>query len=513
MDHSRASKSLTNVKVNLFFYFILLILSFFSRTIFLSNLGDDFMGLVGTLQNILSFLNLVELGVGTAIGYVLYKPIYDKDSIKINEIISIFGYLYKRIGQLLIILGIILAFFIPLIFSKTDFSDAGILFAYFSFLISSLIGYFANYQQALLSADQKNYVVTVYYQSVFIVKTLIQMTLSYYTKNYYLWIAVEVPFAIIFSILLNKKIKEVYPWLSASKQAGKDLLKKYPEIVKYTKQLFVHRIAYFIQYQSSSILIYSFVSLKIVAYYINYTIIINKLSSLAAGMMDGTGAGVGNLIAEGDKKKIISTYWELMSFRYFISGILVFALYYLMEPFISLWLGKEYVLGETVLILILANIYISQTRNINDIFINGYGLFNYVWAPVAEALISILGSIIAGHYLGLPGVLLGPVLGLLLIVGLWKPYFLYSKGFKISLWPYWRTIFKFLAITAIAWVASAFILKFITINPENGYLQWTIYAICVTGIFSVLLFALMYISEPGMRKFFTRIKKLKILSI
>jgi len=513
MSDSRASKSMTNVKVNLVFYFFLLILSFFSRSIFLSSLGDDFMGLIGTLQNILSFLNLVELGVGTAIGYVLYKPLFDKDTVKINEIISIFGYLYKRIGQLIILLGIILAFFLPLIFTGTDFSNGGILFAYFSFLISSLIGYFANYQQTLLSADQKNYVITIYFQSAFIAKTLIQMALSYYTNNYIFWIAVELPFAVLFSILLNRKIKKVYPWLSASKQAGKDLLNKYPEIVKYTKQLFVHRIAFFIQYQSSSILIYSFVSLKIVAYYINYTIIVNKLSSLTAGMMDGTGAGVGNLIAEGDKKKIIGTYWELMSFRYFIGGVLIFALYYLIDPFVVLWLGREYVLEYSVLLLILANIYISQTRTINDIFINGYGLFNYVWAPVAEALISVLLSIAGGIYLGLPGVLIGPVVSMLLIVGIWKPYFLYSKGFKISVWPYWRSIFKFLLIFAVAWGFSAFILKFVKINPENGYLQWTIYAICVTTIFSVAHFALMYLFEPGMRKFFKRIKKIKFLSI
>lgn len=92
-QESRVKKSLLNARVNLIFYFLTLILSFFSRKIFLDTLGADFVGLTGTLQNLLGFLNLAELGIGSAIGYVLYKPLFEHDEGKINEIISVFGYL------------------------------------------------------------------------------------------------------------------------------------------------------------------------------------------------------------------------------------------------------------------------------------------------------------------------------------------------------------------------------------------------------------------------------------
>ena len=39
----------------------------------------DFVGLTGTLMSLLNFLNLAELGISTAIGYVLYKPIFEHD--------------------------------------------------------------------------------------------------------------------------------------------------------------------------------------------------------------------------------------------------------------------------------------------------------------------------------------------------------------------------------------------------------------------------------------------------
>ena len=82
MVESRLKKSYLNARVNVLFYFITLFISFFSRKIFLDMLGADFVGLMGTLQNLLGFLNLAELGIGASIGYVLYKPIFDKDEKK-----------------------------------------------------------------------------------------------------------------------------------------------------------------------------------------------------------------------------------------------------------------------------------------------------------------------------------------------------------------------------------------------------------------------------------------------
>lgn len=51
-QESRLKKSLLNARVNLIFYFLSLALSFFSRKIFLDVLGADFMGLIGTLNNL-----------------------------------------------------------------------------------------------------------------------------------------------------------------------------------------------------------------------------------------------------------------------------------------------------------------------------------------------------------------------------------------------------------------------------------------------------------------------------
>ena len=65
----RVHKSFLNAEVNLIFYFLTLFLAFFSRKIFLDCLGTEFIGLTGTLGNILGYLNLAEFGI-SAISYL-----------------------------------------------------------------------------------------------------------------------------------------------------------------------------------------------------------------------------------------------------------------------------------------------------------------------------------------------------------------------------------------------------------------------------------------------------------
>lgn len=202
-NESRVKKSLLNAKINMAFYFLMLFISFFSRKIFLEKLGADFIGLTGTLQNILGFLNLAELGIGTAVSFALYKPIQQGSKEEISAIISVFGYYYRVIGLIILSIAICVGLFIPFIFQNTIFNFGIIYFAFFSFLLSSLIGYFINYRQILLSADQKNYVVIAYFQTANVVKIIIQLLVAIRFSNLYAWVAIELLFGILHAVILN----------------------------------------------------------------------------------------------------------------------------------------------------------------------------------------------------------------------------------------------------------------------------------------------------------------------
>ena len=506
-------KTLLNARVNLIFYFITLVLSCFSRKIFLDCLGADFIGLTGSLGSLLGFLNLAELGIGSAIGYVLYKPLFDKDQQKICEIISVFGYLYRWVGIVILTGGLILAGFFPMIYPDTGFDYGIIYFAYFSFLFSSLIGYFVNYRQTLLGADQRNYVVTAYFQTANLIKILIQMLLAYYTGSYYWWVVIEFVFGILYAIIHNWKINQVYPWLKTDIRSGKDLRKKYPEIIKYTKQLFIHKIGTVVIFQITPFLIYAFSTLQYVAYYGNYTTVTSKLQSLLGSFLGSTEASVGNLIAEGNKDRILRVYWELSAIRFFVTTIFAFALYNLLPPFIELWLGNEYLMSETILLILIINFGMNIIREVTDHYKNGYGIFYDVWSPFIEAIISLSVAVLCGMKWGLEGVLMGNITSNIIIVFGWRPYILFKIGMKVSLWNYIGNFSRNI-IVMIGSLYLSTIIKNILVPNEIGnesWLFWIVFSIiCVIIIAITSLFA-MIIFIPGMRSFISRINMANLL--
>jgi O-antigen/teichoic acid export membrane protein len=503
---SRVRKTLLNARINLIFYFLTLCLSFFSRKIFLDSLGADFVGLTGTLQNLLGFLNLAELGIGSAIGYLLYKPIFEQDHDKIYEIISVMGYLYRWIGRIIGGLGCVLACFLPIIYPDTTFNILLIYIAFFAFLVSSLIGYFINYRQILLGADQRNYVVTAYFQSATIIKTLVQLTVAYYVGDLYIWVFVEFAFSIIYSIILNWRINKTYPWLKTNLKRGRELLMKYPLIIKNTKKIFLHKIGIVIQFQAAPILIYSFSNLAMVAFYANYTTILDKIVQLVNNFLGSSEAAVGNLIAEGNREKILSVFGEILTLRFWICGGMVYISYCTASPFISLWLGDNYVLSDALLILILINYAITVIHNVIGQFTYGFGLFNDVWATLTAAVLYIVLAVVLGPLYGLHGVLIAGLISLALLHIGWKPYFLFKYGFKMSVSKFWIRWLKVLLYISISVFLSSYCrLLLISLIPCGTILfSFILNLIITTLVYSVVSAVLLYLFSSDFRKLASR---------
>ena len=479
----RVRKSVLNAEVNLVFYFITLFLSFFSRKIFLTNLGADFIGLYGTLSNILGYLNLAELGIAGCISFFLFKPLQTNNRIVIQEILSVFGYLYKYVGALIFIGGVLVSCFFPLIFKNIELGYGIIYFAFYSILFSSLIGYFINYKQVLLSADQKNYLVAIYFQSFGILKTLIQIFLAYSYKNLYIWVAIEFLFSIIGCIILNWKIRKVYPWLNTDKTRGKLLLNKYPDILRNTKQIFIHKIKDFILHKSDEIFVFMFISLKMVAYYGNYTMIVTRAGQLFTAILNSVDAGVGNLIAEGNKNKALEVFWELMTIRHFAAGFLCFSVYHFTSPFIYVWLGNEYVLDYNIILFLTIYTYIGNSRAVVDLYNHAHGLYADTWSAWVELFLNVSITIIAGYHWGIIGLLLGKIISTSIIVVVWKPYYLFTSGLHEPYYSYWNGAIRNYLVSIVSFFIAHFMIIKIATQPSEDY-----YSLIVYIIISILIY-------------------------
>ena len=488
----RVHRSIMNIKVGMFFYILSLFLAFFSRRIFLDCLGAEFIGLTGMLTNIMSFLSVAELGIGTSIVYFLYKPLQEDNHEMINEVMSMLSFLYRCIGVIIGIGGFIVSLFFPWWFGNLSTGLPLVYFAFYSFLATSAAGYIFNYKQLLVSANQKQYLVNAYFQTIGIVESLVQILLASYYRNLWLWVVVGLIFTIIGIIIFNYRIKQLYPWLSINLNEGYQNLKKYPEVLKKTRQIFVQKIKDFILYKSDEILVGTFVSVIKVAFYGNYTMIINKLLYLVNILSDGLSAGIGNLIAEGDENNIMKIYWEMTAVRFFILGVIIFPLIMFLQPFIGQWLGPQYQLDELIVYLLIFNLFIRLQPAAVYIFIGASGLFSDVWAAWAELIINLSVTLLLAPTFGIVGILFGKIVSFFFISFFWKPYYLFSQGFHKSVWVYWRGMISYYFLFVVFTVGALWLKIFVIDNFSDSLLSLILYGTAIylplVGAYFILLF-------------------------
>ena len=500
----RVHRSVMNIKVGMVFYVLSLFLAFFSRKIFLNCLGAEFIGLTGMLMNIMSFLSVAELGIGTSITYFLYKPLQEDNHQKINEVMSMLAYLYRCIGLIILSGGALISIFFPWWFRELTTGLPLAYFAFYSFLASSVAGYVFNYKQLLVSANQKQYLVNAWFQTIAIVQSIVQILLAYYYRNLWLWVVVGLVFTIVGIIAFNIRIRKLYPWLRISMQEGRQNLHQYPEVLRKTRQIFVQKIKNFILYRSDEILVGIFVSVVQVAYFGNYTIITSKLNFLVNILSDGMNAGVGNLVAEGNDQNTMKVFWELTAIRFLICGIVIFGLLLFIQPFVTCWFGPQYRLSDTIVYLLVFNIFIFLSRGVVENYISAHGLFSDVWAAWTELALNLAITLCLAPFYGIVGILLGKILSVFFIAMFWKPYFLFTKGLKKSVAVYWRGMMPYYLIFAV-FLCITLLVRYYVVEPKSTTLLRMVgYGFLTYPILLLLFFLTLFFITRGMKYFVAR---------
>ncbi|MBO7590049.1 MAG: sugar transporter [Prevotella sp.] len=487
---------------------IQIIVGFYSRKVFLEYLGDEVIGLNTTLGNILSFLNLSELGIGMAMATSLYKPIHDNDQETIVDILTVQGILYKRIAWLLCGMSIPILIAMPYIFPSTECSIVYAYVAYLVFLSGSIFSYLWNYRQILIQADQKNFKLMPWIHGVRYSKIFLQIALLMLTPlGIWGWIGAELAGGIVTVFAINHVIRKEYPWLHSSKESAKNLLPRYKSLMTKVKQLFAHKIGTFVLHQTSPLIIYAFVSLEKVTYYGNYMMLIGYCMTLMNVIFGGLSASIGNLIADNNKRHTMEVFWELFTSRVWIAGIACFGIYIFVGPFISLWLGSRYVFDESTLLLLILYMFIQISRTVIESFKDAYQLFADVWSPIAESCLNLGCSILFGYLWGLNGVLMGVNLSLIIIILLWKPYYTFRYGLKSSVLLYYM---QYAFHTGVL-ITGAIVAKWVMVQFNYEYsdlISLSLVLLLGMTVFILTTYTILMLSTKGMRMFSIRIKNI-----
>lgn len=501
---TRTKRTIQNSRMSLLLFLLQIFVGFYSRKVFLDYLGAEVLGVNTTLGNILSFLNLSELGIGIAMSTSLYKPIQNRDKDGICEIISVQGFLYRRIAMLLCCLSIPILIAMPWIFPSVECGIGYVYFAYIVFLSGSLSGYLWNYRQILIGADQKNYKLQPWIHAVRYIKTFSQIFLLVATRlGIWGWIVMELISNVISVFVINYVLHREYPWLQNVSIPVKELLKKYHWLIVKTKQIFVHKIALFVLEQTSPLIIYALISITMVTYYSNYMVLIGYTTMLMNVIFSGMGASIGSLVAENNKRHTMEVFWELFTSRVWLSGVACFTLFVMVNSFITFWIGEKYLLDESTILIMIVIMFIRVTRTVTDSFNHAFQLFGDVWSAIIEAIINLGLSLLLGYIWGLNGILMGVAISLFVICLFWKPYYLFSRGLEMPTRLYYIQYVLHVFILG----ASAFFTLYLASQIEydsKNIIDVAIHHLFTVVVYVVITYGILYVVTSSMRRFSVR---------
>lgn len=480
------------------------ILGFVSRTIFIYTLGTIYLGINGLFSNILGMLSLAELGIGSAISFSLYKPLAEKDITKIQAIINFYRTAYRIIAAIVSIIGIALIPFLKYIVKGAEGID-NITFIYLLFLFNTVTSYLISYKTTLLSADQRNYLITNINTVVRIVTVVVQMIVLLVFRNFIIYLLIGAVIQLLSKIYLNLYTNRIYPYIKGTNNSK---LNKQEKSIIFTKikALILHKIGEVSIYQTDNIITSAFINVGVVGLVSNFTMIINMINTFILAFFNAATAGLGNMIAtetEKRRKEIYDNY-DFLAFYFF--GWSAICLYFLLIPFVSMWIGEDKIIDNLTVMLLCLNYYLTGMRVPLGNIKSAGGVYEPDrFAPIIQAFINIAISVVGAKYWGLPGIYIGTLLSSM-VPNIVRPYVVYKYIFKLNCISYFKEyIIRIILLIISASIIEIF-LKIIALN--NIYLMFAIKVLLCIIIPNIVLF-LIYRKSSYFSYVINTVKKLK----
>lgn len=440
---SRTENALKNFKFGTLGLLVSYLFNFISRKVFIQCLPIEYLGVNGLFSNILTMLSLMELGVGTAIGFSLYKPLAFEDVQKIKLLMHFYKKAYWTIGTLVIGLGLAISPFLHRMISK-DSQLPYLYLIYWLFVADSGLSYFLSYKRTLVIADQKKYIDTNYHYGFRILRTIVQMVTLIISRSYLLYLVIMVISTVSENYFISKKISHLYPYLN-ERVDGKLAKEDLTQIKKNIFALTFHRIGGVVVNGTDNILTVKFVNLAVAGIYSNYMLIIKALKSIVDIVYNSMIASVGNLVVEKEKEAGMPLFNEMNAVTFWGFGFCAICLFYLFNPFISLWLGSEYIFSIPIVFVITLNFYITGVLKPVRTFYSSMGLFWFDrYKPIFEAVINLVASIYLAKRMGFIGIIIGTTISSLTTICWFEPFVLFKYGFESSVKHYF---FRYVRLT------------------------------------------------------------------
>ena len=467
---------------------ITILFPFFVRTIFIRVLGANYLGLNGLFTSILSVLNLAELGFSSALVFSMYRPIVDDDQEKICALMNLYKFCYRVIGLVVLIIGLCLMPFIPFLIHGEIPNDLNVYIIYSMNLGATVLSYWLfAYRNVLFNAHQRTDIIGIISSIVYLFTYSLQLLILLLFQNYYIYLIIHILSQILLNISIAIVSKIFYPHYIPVGKVPKEERKV---IFQKVRDLFTAKVGAVVNNSTDSIVISTFLGLKVLGIYQNYYFLISVIISFFLLFFNACNAGIANSLIVNKEKDNIALLYKINYISFFGLNFCCSSLLCLTQPFIQLWLGSEYLLSFQIVIFFVIYLYAEVVPRTFLVFKDAAGVWREDrFRPLVVSFVNLFLNCLTVKWIGLYGIIISTVVSLLLIGFPWAINNINKHLLKINIKKYIKWLFCYTIVIIFNCLISFNICRFIVIkNLKIQILLKGIICLIFPNVFFILLF-------------------------
>ena len=384
------------------------------RSVMLHYLGTEYLGLNGLFKSLLMFLNLAELGVGSAMVFSMYKPIAEDDTFTICALLRLYRTLYRIIGLAIAAVGLLLMPVLRNLIKGDLPAGMNLYILYLMNLGNTVMTYWLfAYKSSLLQAHQRRDVISKVSLAVRLTEYVLKILILVYTRNYYLYLSVQLLCQLAVNLLTAVCATKMYPRYVPEGKLPKE---KTLDIFRRVRDLFTSKLSATVFDAADTLVISAFMGLTALALYQNYYFIITALRMMLIVVLNACMAGVGNKLVMESKEANYRDLEKISLLFLWVLGVSSSMLLCMYQPFIRVWMGEDNMLAVGLVFCFVVYYYSMGANKLINMFKDAAGIWRVDrWRPLTAALVNLGLNLATVRWLGLYGVLLSSVFSIVFI--------------------------------------------------------------------------------------------------
>ena len=325
----RSKRAVKNIITSLLQQVVTVICGLIVPRAIIGTFGSSVNGLVSSITQFLSYITLLEAGIGPVIKSALYKPIAKKDKTQIEKILKASQRFFRVISGIFVVYLIALCFIYPLIVS-TEFATGYTVSLIIIIAISTFAEYFFGMVYRLyLQAEQKTYITSTIQIGTTIINAILVVILINFGANIQI---VKLGSAFIFvfrPILQNIYVKNKYNINFKEVKEKYELKQKWDGLAQHMASV-VHN-------NTDVAILTIFTNTSEVSVYSVYLYVITGIKNMVQALTGGVDASFGDMIAKNEIDNLNRIFRTYELFYFTLITIVYIVTLVMILPFVNVY--------------------------------------------------------------------------------------------------------------------------------------------------------------------------------